>query len=471
MEYGKLPPQNLDAEEAVLGALLIAKGAIYRIADFLPAEAFYKEENKVVYQAILDLFNNREPIDILTVCTQLKKNGTLEVAGGSFSVSKLTNRIATDSNIETHATYIAEEYYKREVIRISSQAISEAYETGSDIFKILSQLNNNLADIIQLKSSDFGAKSRMMETYKHILEAMQSKTGITGVPYPWKTVNEWTAGMQKGEVIVIAGPPGSFKTGIAMNITKHLDDIPDSIPSLIFQQEMTNIQTGIREIAMESKIPNTKLKSGNLDDYERKQLDQAINKIENSKVFVDSSAGLTIPRLRSVATKMVQSFGVRVIVIDYLQLMNHLKQKGETDTTAIERTTRELKTISKDLKITIIALSQLLKEANKDPFKIPDLGMLRGSGSIEQDADIIYMLWNPGKYDPNFQFEHNRQTVDARGKIFMVPLKFRDGEPGTLLQLNSYPSINTFVELHDQYSASGGLANDTSFEAKKDDPF
>jgi len=469
-ELGKIPPQNQEAEIAVLGAILINGSAINEVADLLVPDSFYNEQHKVIYKAMEALYKERSPIDILTVKTMLKKNGELELAGGIHFLTKLPEKVASSSNITTHAKLITQDFFKRNIIKIASDAIQKAFSDNTDAFDIQAELIVNATNIIQISVSDYTAKTRMLETYKHILQAMESKTGITGLPYPWKTVNDWTAGLQDGEVIIIAGLPGTFKTGIAMNITKGLNDQPTPVPSLIFQQEMTTIQTGIREIAMESQIANTKLKSGQLDEHEKALVNQAIGKIETSCIYVNSTPGLTIINLRTIATKMVQNNGVRLIVIDYLQLMNHQKQKGENDTAAIERTTRELKILAKELRIPIIVLSQLTKEASREPLKIPTLNMLRGSGSIEQDADIIFMLWNPAKYDPQFVFSNEGTDIEAKGKVFIVPLKFRDGEPNTVLALHSYPWINTFVELHGNYSTSEGLATNTDFD-KKDDPF
>jgi replicative DNA helicase len=470
--YGKIPPQNQDAEIAVLGAILLNGAAINEVADLLVPESFYNEQHKLIYKAMDELYKERSPIDILTVCARLKKNNDLENAGGLIFVSSLTNKIASSSHISSHAQLITQDFFKRNLIAIAQETLQKAFSNDTDAFDIQAELIAKATNIIQISTSDYTAKTRMFETYSHILKAMESKTGITGLPYPWKTVNEWTAGLQNGEVIVIAGLPGTFKTGIAMNITKALNDMPVPIPSLIFQQEMTTIQTGIREIAMESQIPNTKLKSGQLDDHEKILVNQAIRKIETSAIYVNSAPGLTTTALRTIGTKMVQNHGVRLIVIDYLQLMNHQKQKGENDTAPIERTTKELKTIAKELRIPIIVLSQLTKEASREPLKIPTLNMLRGSGSIEQDADIIFMLWNPAKYDSQFIFSNEGKDIEARGKVFIVPLKFRDGEPNTVLALNSYPWINTFIELHDNYSSSdSGLSTNTDFDNSKDDPF
>lgn len=476
---GKIPPQAQDIEIAVLGAILIDKTAFRLVADTLSYSDFYSEQHSVIYKACETLFKDKQPIDILTVCQKLKEQGSLELAGGSFFVSSLANKIASAGNIEHHALIIRQSSMLRQLITLGQNLIQKSYLDGADPFDIQSEAQKSLIKLIPSSENDISAASMMKHTLEIILKAMDSKDGISGIPYPWEKVNKHTGGMQRGNSIVIAGLPGGMKTGLAMNIEKHCKDL--GIPTLMFQQEMSTEQTGIRKLSMETGIDGKKFRTGQLSEAEIIQMHKAIGKIESAKSFVDSSAGLTIPKLRAMGTRYVQEHGVELIIIDYLQLMNKQQEKGENETNAWERVTREIKSIAKELNIPIITLSQLTKEARKDHSIFPDIATLRSSGSIEQDADVVWITWNPcNKLGPNFTWTNpwnTQEEIPARGKIYLRDAKNREGS-NEIFEFDSYPWINTFHERRmlsegkdSSYSASGGLANDTSFENKKDDPF
>lgn len=470
LHLGYVPPQAPELEESILGAILIEKNAINRVIDLLKADDFYKEQNRVIFQSIINLYAAKKPIDLLTVCQQLKADKTIDLAGGSYSVSKLTNNVASAANIDGHAQIVKQYSMLRQLTQLGEQLRTNAYSPDANPFNLIQQFQNDLNKVVPNVSADVTPESRMLKTLKFINHAMDAKDGVSGIPYPWPKINKHTGGMQRGNSIVIAGLPGAMKTALTLCITKHLDDL--GIPSLMFQQEMSSEQTGIREIAMETKINSTRIKTGQLSQAEFSQIQKAIGKIESGKRYVDEAPGLTIYKLRSVGTKMVQEYGVQLIIIDYLQLMDTQKQKNESDTAALERTTREIKSIAKELNIPIICLSQFTKEAGKDHSIFPDLSHLRGSGSIEQDADLIWITWNPcKKLGSQFTWKNPydlTEELTAKGKIYMRDAKNRDGS-NEIFEFESFPWINTFEETRMLSEGtvsnfnSGGLAPNAGF--------
>ena len=468
---GKVPPQAIDMEIAVLGAILIDNTAFRLVADTLSDSDFYNEQHRLVFKACETLYKERSPIDLISVVHKLKAQGSLELAGGTYFVSSLTNKIASSSNISHHALVIRETSMLRQLIAIGAEMQRKAYIEGADPFSIQSETAKDLIKIIPDSGHDISPEAVMKKTLEIILKAMESKDGISGIPYPWPKINHHTGGLQRGNAIVIAGLPGAMKTGVVMNIEKYCND--NGIPTLFFQQEMSTEQTGIRKLSMETGIEGKKFRTGRLDNHELNQMHKAIGKLESTKSYVDSSPGLTISKLRSLGTKYVQQYGVQLIIIDYLQLMNKEQQKGENETNAWERVTREIKSIAKELNVPIIYLSQFTKEAGKDHTKIPDLSYLRGSGSIEQDADVIWIIWNPcKKLGPSFTWTNPwdlHEEISAKGKIYLIDAKNREGS-NEIFEFESYPWINTFQEIRmlsekDSFTpSSGGLAANQSFE-------
>lgn len=475
---GYIPPQETSTEEIILGAILIEKGAMAKIADLLEPADFYKEDYRLIYEAAYTLHKQQKPIDIITVVTELKRVSKLDIVGGSYSVSKLTNKVASSSNIEHHAAIVKQMSMLRQIIYNAQEAIRESYTNGANPFEIQSSLIKKLQKLIPIVGADISPASRMRKTYQFILEAMASKDGISGIPYPWATINRHTGGMHRGTLITIAGLPGAMKTALCMQITKYLDEL--GIATLMFQQEMADVQTGIRELSQETAIAGKNFRTGKLSPEDIENMNKAIAKLENSQKYIDDRPGLTFGRLQSVATKYVQEHSVQLVIIDYLQLMNTEKEKNESDTTALERLTRNIKSLSKQLNIPIIVLSQFTKEAGKDHTKFPEISHLRGSGSIEQDSDMVWVTWNPCKalgseftwtnpYDSN-------EEIAAKGKIYLRDAKNREGS-NEIFEFEAYPWINTFHDLRMLSEGrqitipTEGLANNVNFDNSKDNPF
>jgi replicative DNA helicase len=400
---GKLPPQAIDLEEAVLGALMLEKDALTAVVDILKPESFYKDNHKVIYQAILDLFSESQPIDMLTVTNQLRKNGSLEIAGGAFFITELTSRVSSAANIEFHARIITEQSMKRELIAIASEMQRDAFEETSDVFELLDKMEQSLFEIseknIRKNYSDMRSvmKAAIME-----LEAKKGqKDGLTGVPSGFTALDRVTSGWQKSDLVIIAARPAMGKTAFVLSVLRNAA-VDHQRPVAIFSLEMSSIQLVNRLISSEAELDSEKIKRGNLADYEWEQLVHKTNKLSKAPLFVDDTPALSILELRAKCRKLKAQHDIQMIVIDYLQLMSGDSKSGghggnrEQEIASISRA---LKKIAKELAVPVIALSQLSRAVEtRGGDKRPQLSDLRESGAIEQDADMVMFLYRPEYY-------------------------------------------------------------------------
>ena len=408
--FGKLPPQALDLEEATLGALMLEKDALTKVIDILSPESFYKDAHRHIFMAIRRLFERSEPIDILTVTNELKKSGHLDIVGGPYYITQLTNRVASAANIEYHARIILQKHIQRELIRISSETIKEAYEDTSDVFQLLDNTEKNLFNIAQGNISrnyqDMG--SMVKEAYIQIENARKLGTGITGVQSGFTDLDRVTSGWQKSDLIIIAARPGMGKTAFVLSLARNAA-IGFKRPVAFFSLEMSSVQLVQRMISSETGIPSDKLRKGTLDSTEWNKLVSMTGKLSEAPVFIDDTPALSVFELRSKCRKLKVQHDIQLIVIDYLQLM-----RSETDNKSgnreqeISNISRNLKAIAKELGVPIIALSQLSRAVEtRGGTKRPQLSDLRESGAIEQDADMVMFIYRPEYYGLEFDEENN----------------------------------------------------------------
>ncbi len=451
-EIGKLPPQAVDLEEAVLGALMLDKDALTSTIDKLKPKVFYKEAHERIFAAIQKLFSRSEPIDILTVTQELRKSGELEIVGGAYYISQLTNRVASAANIEYHARIIQQKYIQRELIKMSTDTIRDSYEETSDVFELLDRAEKNLFEVVDgnIRTSYEGIATAMGKAIKEIEAARMLKTGITGVPSGFITLDKVTSGWQKADLVVIAGRPAMGKTAFVLSMARNAA-VEAGKPVAIFSLEMSNIQLVNRLISSESELPSEKLKKGQLEEYEFQQLNTKITRLSESQIYIDDSPALNIFELRAKARKLVHQHGVELIVIDYLQLMQAASEPGkgnrEQEVSAISRA---LKSIAKELKIPIIALSQLNRSVEvRGGTKRPQLSDLRESGAIEQDADMVIFLHRP-EYYGMYEDEKGNPT---HGLCEVIIAKHRNG-PVTSVNVRFIETLAKFVDLETMPSAS-----------------
>ena len=429
IELGKLPPQALDLEESVLGALMLEKEALTNIIDILKPENFYKDAHKEIYQAITDLFNNSQPIDLLTVTNQLKKNGTLDIVGGSYYVTKLTTRVNSASNIEFHSRIILEQSIKRELINISSKVQKDAYEDTIDVFDLLDQTEQSLFDVSEshIRKNYKKVQNLMKEAIDELETKKEKKDGITGVPSGFIDLDTITSGWQPSDLVIVAGRPSMGKTAFVLSLIRNAS-IDHNLPMGIFSLEMSSLQLVNRLISSEAELDSDKIRKGNLKDYEWQQLLHKTDLLQKAPIFIDDTPALSILELRAKARRLKSQHDIQCIIVDYLQLMTseYGKTSGNREQ-EIASISRSLKAVAKELNIPVIALSQLSRAVEtRGGDKRPVLSDLRESGSIEQDADMVMFIYRAEKYDIT-EDEDGESTI---GIAELLLRKNRNGPTG-----------------------------------------
>jgi replicative DNA helicase len=432
LQYGKIPPQATDLEEAVLGALMLEKDALANVIDILKPEVFYKEAHQHIFEAIRNLFNRSQPVDILTVTSELKSMGMLDVVGGPYYIAQLTSRVVSAANIEYHTRIIVQKFIQRELIRISSEISTEAYEDTTDVFELLDKAESNLFNVsdTNLRRKYLDMQSILKEAILEIEKAKEAsehnEIATLGVPSGFTSLDRLTAGWQKSDLIILAARPSMGKTAFVLSMARNAA-IDHGEPVAVFSLEMSALQLVMRLISMETELSTDKLRRGNLADHEWQQLNSRITKLEDAKIFIDDTPALSIFELRAKSRRLVAQHGIKLIIIDYLQLMTgNAENKGMREQ-EISGISRALKGLAKELNIPVIALSQLSREVEKRPgSKKPILSDLRESGAIEQDADLVLFIYRPEYYKID-QFDDNTPT---KGLAEIIIAKHRNGQTG-----------------------------------------
>lgn len=424
IEGGKLQPQAIELEEAVLGAMLLESEALMTVIDILSPETFYKEQNGIVYQAILNLFNRVEPVDILTVSQELKRMGKIESIGGSYYVSSLTNRIASSANIETHARIVLQKALQRMLILQGTAMIKAAYDDTNDVFELIDAQEKNLNDLVSKicanNSKDINTLYNLfIENNKKIVENPNS---VLGVDTGFTDINSLMNGWQKSDLVILAARPGMGKTALALCFIRAA--IRSGKPTAMFSLEMSAMQLFMRLASQETDIPHEMFKKGMDKDTEKLFVRDFEKFKKDNNLHIDDEGGLTIFQLRNKARELKRKKGIELIVIDYLQLMSGANKKDSREQ-EVSGISRGLKALAKELDIPIIALSQLSRkvEERAGTGKIPQLSDLRDSGSIEQDADMVMFIYRPEYYGIEVDAEGNT----TKGKAVIITGKNRHG--------------------------------------------
>jgi len=401
MIYGKVPPQSKDLEEAVLGAIMLEKNAYDTANEILKPECFYVEAHQRVFRAMATLAQKNMPIDLLTVVEELRQKEELDLVGGAYYVSRLTNSVVSSANIESHSRIVLQKFIQRELIRISGEIINTSYEESSDVFDMLDDAEENLS---YLRSSNIKKHYRSLQTIIHEnlnhLEDLRSRgETITGVQSGFPELDMVTCGWQQTDLIILAARPSVGKTALALTLAKNATRGDKPVAVGIFSLEMKDRQLVNRVLAQESNVWLWRMKNGRLDDEQMKQLYLGAQKLNASKIFIDDGAGISIQDFRTKARILKRKENVGMIIVDYLQLMT-AGNKTNNREQEIAFISRQLKEAAKELDIPIIALSQLSRELEKGGDKVkrePQLSDLRESGAIEQDADMVMFLYRPSK--------------------------------------------------------------------------
>lgn len=425
--FGKLPPQAKALEEAVLGAIMLEKDALTEVLDVLQADTFYVDAHQSIYTAMLRLFERSQPIDLLTVREELAKMGELEGSGGAAYLAELTNKVASAANIEYHARIIAQKFIQRELINISTKTINDAFEDTADVFELLDAAENGLFKIAERNMGR--SVDRMGALASKLLKQMEDmkevQDGLTGIPTGFTDLDRLTSGFQRSDLIILAARPGMGKTAFTLSLAKNAA-LEFGKAVAFFSLEMSSLQLASRIISMEAEISGSKLRNGQLEEYEWQQLHSAIEKVADAPIFIDDTPGINSFELRAKCRRLKMQYDIQLIVIDYLQLMSGGGEagKGGNREQEVSAISRALKGLAKELDVPVIALSQLSRAVEtRGGDKRPQLSDLRESGSIEQDADMVAFIYRPEYY----QILEDEEGQSLKGAADIIIAKHRHG--------------------------------------------
>lgn len=447
MVFGKIPPQAKELEEAILGAIMLEKSAFDTVIEILKPECFYVEVHQRIYKAMQALAVKSLPIDLLTVVEELKVREDLEFVGGAYFVSKLTNSVVSSANIDAHSRIVLQKFIQRELIRISSEIIGDAYEDSTDVFDMLDDAETKLFEITNnhLRKNFDSIDSVLVKTINRIEDMRNRQDDITGVPTGFVSLDRITYGWQPTDLIILAARPSVGKTAFALNLARSAALHPTKPTAVgFFSLEMSSSQLVQRILSAESEIWLEKISRGKLEEHEMKQLyKRGIERLSKAPIFIDDSAALNIFELRAKCRRLKNKHNVGIIIIDYLQLMSGSADRNSNREQEISRISRDLKSLAKELQVPIIALSQLSREVEKrkEGNKMPQLSDLRESGAIEQDADMVMFLYRPEYYD----ITANEFGENNKGETHVKIAKHRNGSLETI-KLKALLHIQKFIE-------------------------
>ena len=430
---GHLQPQALEIEKAVLGALMIDKDAYAIVCEILRPESFYEPRNQMVYTAIRDLSMDEKPVDMLTVADQLAKSGKLEQVGGPGYIAELSSGVATSANIEYHANIIAQKSLARQLISFASSIQTKAFDETIDVEDLMQEAEGSLFELSQhnMKKDYTAIDPVIAQAVKGIQDAAKNTDGLTGVSTGYFKLDDITSGWQASDLVIIAGRPAMGKTSFALSMAKNIAaDL--RTPMAFFSLEMSNVQLVNRLISNACEIQGSKILNGQLQRDEWERLDKNINNLLGAPLYVDDTPGLSVFELRTKARRLVREHGIKLIMIDYLQLMNANGMRFSSRQEEVSTISRSLKGLAKELNIPILALSQLNRGVESREGlegKRPQLSDLRESGAIEQDADMVLFVHRP-EYYHIYQDDNGR---DLHGMAQIIIAKHRKGATGDVL--------------------------------------
>ncbi|MCR4930880.1 MAG: replicative DNA helicase [Bacteroidales bacterium] len=462
---GKTPPQAVELEEAVLGALMLDQNALNNTIQMLRTEYFYKPEHQRIFKAILTLFEQSKPVDLLTVTQQLMKDGQLEEVGGAMYLSQLTNRVVSAAHIEFHSRILSEKYIQREIIRVCTETLTEAYDETTDVLDLLDKTERVLMDIDEKNfHSEYHNMQDVLHTaFEQIEAAQQSDNSYSGIPTGFVDLDRMTAGFQAGTLIILAARPAMGKTAFALTMARNIA-VDMKMPIAFFSLEMTAVELVMRLISSESGISGDRLKKGEkLPEVEKTQLYAKSQILTEAPIYIDDTPQLSIFELRAKCRRLKQQHGIKAVFIDYLQLMQAGGEQSRNGNREqeISLISRQLKALSKELGVPVIALSQLSRAVEtRGGTKKPQLSDLRESGAIEQDADIVMFIYRPEYYRI---FEDDAGSTLGMADIIVA--KHRSGETGEV-RLRFVAQYAKFEnrESEGRYNMATGLQPNTDFD-------
>jgi len=453
LEHGRIQPQAVDLEEAVLGAMMLERDAVNTAIDILQPRSFYKDSHQKIFSTIQDLFQKSEPIDILTITNALKQKGELEVIGGPYYITQLTNRVASAANVEFHARIIAQKYIQRELIRISTEIITDAYDDTTDVFTLLDRAESGLFEVTEgnIRKNYDSMSTLIRSAIKQIEQAKDHEGNVIGIPSGFTDLDRMTNGWQSSDLVILAARPAMGKTAFALTLARNAA-VDFEKPVAVFSLEMSSLQLVTRLISSESELSSGKLRSGNLRNDEIEQIHAKISGLAEAPIFIDDTPAISVFELRAKARRLKSQHDIQLLVVDYLQLMTAGGEGSKTGNREQEISTisRSLKSIAKELNIPVIALSQLSRAVeSRGGERRPQLSDLRESGSIEQDADMVMFINRPEYYG----LDEDEQGNSTLGVANIIIAKHRNGAVGDV-QLKFTSELAKFSDMSSNEFAS-----------------
>lgn len=433
MELGKIPPNDIEAEQAVLGSMLTDKDAVVSAIEILKPEDFYREDNKAIYGAILNLYNRAEPVDIITLKAELVSIGKFDVIGGLEYLATLPDMAPTSANIDKYIKIVEEKSMLRNLIQTANQIISLGYDPTQEVEGIMDEAEKKIFNVMQKRNQKgyTPIKEVLVDTFEQLEKLYNQKQHITGVPTGFSDLDYKTAGLHESDLILIAARPAMGKTAFALNLATNAA-VRAKVPVAIFSLEMSKEQLVNRVLCSEAMVDSNKVRTGKVDDEDWVKLAGALGPLSESSIYIDDTPGISIMEIRAKCRKLKLEKNIGLVVIDYLQLVTGSNaKKGGSREQEISEISRSLKILAKEINVPVIALSQLSRAAEQRPDHRPMLSDLRESGAIEQDADIVMFLYRDDYYNPESEKRNIAEVIIA---------KHRAGSTGTveLLWLGNY---------------------------------
>lgn len=462
LAQGKMPPNAIDYEKLVIGILLIDRKGLDYTIELLTPDHLYDPRHQTIFETIHRMYMNYLPVDMVTVINELKKEGKLAAAGGDHYIIDLTTGVSSSANVEYYVRVIQEKYILRSLIGISSDVIDNSYKESTDVFELLENAEKSFFDITNgtIKKGFDDAKKLVKEAIETI-KSLKDKEGLSGVPSGFTALDKETGGWQNSDLIIIAARPAMGKTAFLLSMARNIA-VEHQIPMALFSLEMASVQLITRMIASETQISSEKLRKGTLEDDEWNRLFNNVSALENAPLYIDETPSLSVFDFRAKCRRLAMQHGVKIIMVDYLQLMTaNTGGKGGNREQEIATISRSLKAIAKELNVPVIALSQLSRSVETRPNKRPQLSDLRESGAIEQDADIVSFIFRPEYY----KIEHwDNDPEDAQtrteNQAEIIIAKHRNGATADV-RLSFFKNIAKFADL-DVYGDSYGFSNTSS---------
>ena len=432
MEIGKIPPSDIEAEQAVLGSMLTDKDATIAAIEVLKEDDFYREDNKLIYRAILNLYNRAEPVDIITLKSELTSMGKFDAVGGLEYLADLPEKVPTTANVERYIKIVEEKAILRNLIKTANEIISLGYDPTEEVENIMDSAEKKIFDIMQSKNQKGYSpiKDVLVDTFSQLEVLYNQKQHITGVPTGFADLDYKTAGLHGSDLILLAARPAMGKTAFALNIATNAA-VRAKVPVAIFSLEMSKEQLVNRVLCGEAMVDSNKVRTGKLDEQDWAKLASALGPLSESEIYIDDTPGISVMEIRAKCRKLKLEKNIGLVVIDYLQLIQGSNKRGGSREQEISEISRSLKILAKEINVPVIALSQLSRAPEQRPDHRPMLSDLRESGAIEQDADIVMFLYRDDYYN---------EDSDKKNIAEVILAKHRAGSTGTveLLWLGNY---------------------------------